>query len=300
MEQEAKSQSAGMHSELDEQHAEGAFPISVGTSLAIEKLFSPIDYMANKPAATADMKNYDAVYINISTLIRNAISATPPAVQASLNPDPVKQWVLADMQIIQEVFNQSKIPVIFYTLSYASLSKNYPVGTQRIPKTHKQLFNKDLYDTVIGKVVDQIENDHLSGMKDISLLQGDMSVSVKVDRPLFLTSTPIDVLEIGHGKKFAIIQSYTGRIIGQYDMYTMFQVNSKHKERSYQRIPFNRLFIQLFGDGKTFHQAGGQLLTKILDCADKHEWSQQSTKSRIKLTMELDGIWEESYNKVKF
>ena len=83
-------------------------------------------------------------------------------------------------------------------------------------------------------------------------------------------------------------------------MFNFFQVNSKHKERSYHRIPFNALFIQIFGDGKTFHQSGVVVLDGILKCADDNEWTQSTTRERVELTMKIDGVWEDEYSKVNF
>ena len=286
--------------DLEAQHAKGAYPISVGTSLAIEKLINHEKHQANSPATTDEMKKFDALFISTNTLIRNALSSMPSEVQNGINPGTLTEWVLRDMQLIQAIFDQEKIPVVFYALSYKSLSKTYPVGTQRIPKTVKQMASKELFDAVSDAVTKQIVKDHRDGMKDTILLSGDMSVVVEYQRPLFMTSNSIDVIEMGKGGKFALIQSYTAKIIDAFDMFHFFQVNSKHKERSYDRVPFNRLFIQIFGDGKTFHQMGIVLLNQILDCADKNEWTQRSTAERIKLTMTIDGLWDKSYDKVKF
>ncbi len=272
--------------DLESHHAVGEYPISVGTSLAIERLIEPA--------------LHNALYININTLIRNALSSMPSEIQAGINPSPLAVWTLRDMQLIQSIFDQEKIPVRFYSLTQKSLSKKYSVGTLRVPKTVKQMATKDLFETVANAVVKQIKDDQKHGMKDISLLTGDMSVFVEYDRPLFMTSTPIDIVEMGKGSKFGLLQSYTGKIVGAFDMFNFFQVNSKHKERSYQRIPFNKLFIQIFGDGKTFHQSGVVLLNTILDCADRNEWTQASTAERIRLTMTIDDIWDESYSKAFF
>lgn len=286
--------------DLEAQHAKGAYPISIGTSLVIEKLINPELHKANTPAETEVMKDYDALYINTNTLIRNALSSMPSEIQNGIVPNPVAEWVLRDMQLIQSIFDQEKIPVIFYSLSYKSLTKTYPVGTPRVPKTVKQMSTKDLYDAVSDIVNKQIAKDRKGGMKDTTLLQGDLSIPIEHSQPLFMTSTPIDVIEMGKGGKYALIQSYTAKVVDAFSMFNFFQANSKHKERSYHRIPFNRLFIQIFGDGKTFHQAGVALLNQILDCADKNEWTQRSTAERIKLTMKIDGVWDPLWDKVKF
>lgn len=286
--------------DLEAQHAKGEYPISIGTSLAIEKLINPELHKANTPAVTDAMKVFDVLFISINTLIRNALSSMPSEIQHGISPKPVTEWVLRDMQLIQTIFDQEKVPVVFYTLTYKGLLKAYPFGTQRVPKTVKQMSTKDLYDEVSNSVTEQIVADHKHGLKDITLMTGDMSVVVEYQRPLFMTSTPIDVIEMGKGGKYGLIQSYTAKIVDAFDMFHFFQVNSKHKERSYHRIPFNRLFIQIFGDGKTFHQSGVALLNQILDCADKHEWTQKSTHERIKLTMGIEELWDKSYDKVKF
>lgn len=273
----------------------GAFSISVGTAVALASLIET----EGNPRRRADSAQYDALYISLSTLVRNAQASLNSANQATVLPVKISEFVLDDIQHICNVAKDVGLPIILYSNGESDLRKLYPIGNHRLPSTDKQLFAKDYHDSVVTSVLrvitKSIGDDSYPSLKSQVTTKLSVDISSKYKAPLLMTSNNLDLIESGVE---AMLQSYTGNIIQKHDYWKFFNKSARLKERDFSRIPFNRLFIQIFGDSKSFYSRGYKELERILDLAEKRDWNQTTTKDRIRMTMKKDELWKEEYDAV--
>lgn len=274
----------------------GEFNLSVGTSMAMVKVINATT-QSTKADAFAD---YDHLAINLLTLIRNTQAALGSADASTIMPKQVAELVIDDLQIITSICKSAKVPLSIYLPSYDKLQKDYSLATIRFPSTTKQLFAKDFIDSIASSLVDMIKKGMADGtLESMKFLQFEINAKAANVKPktLIMTSYAVDLLEL---QPEAMIKSYTGEIHSKWDFWKLYKKNSRLKDYDYSRLPFNKLFIQLFGDDKTFYGRGYKELERILKVATDKKWDQQTTKERIKMTLKSADAWGDDYDKVDF
>ena len=97
-----------------------------------------------------------------------------------------------------------------------------------------------------------------------------------------MTHYAYDLLSNKDFKTLDLLESHTGVLKSKALWYTKF---SDHKDSV--RIPFNELFLQVFGDSTIFHPHDRKLRLEILAIADKYNWSFATTKDRIHLGLSM-------------
>lgn len=276
----------------------GTFGISVGTDAALEKVIDKV----SKNTKAADFKDFTRLGVSLATLIRNAQASLNSQDQNTMMPSHIAQFAFDDIQTLSALCNQANVPLQIIWVTYEKLNKTYSFGSFRIPTTTKQLFAKDYMDSVISILVEKIREAKKAGSVDpfdFHKLEctDPLHKTLMSDRTLYLTSNPVDLLE---SKPEALLQSYKSEIVPKWEFYKLYSKNARLRDRDFSRIPFNRLFIQIFGDAKTFYGRGYKELERIMDVAEKRDWNQNTTRDRIKLTLESDNCWDSEYGKVDF
>lgn len=276
----------------------GAFSMSVGTASSIARLIEP----EGNPRRKEGMEHYDALYVSLHTLVRNAQASMNSANQATTMPVTVANFVLEDLMHLTNVARDVGLPIILYLYGDSDLRRKYPIGNHRLPSTDKQLFAQDYRDSVVASVIKSLnasikDKDSFPNLKIQHTTKLEINVDKKYKKPIILTSNAIDLLESGIETS---VQSYTAAILEKHQYWLLFNKSSRLRERDFSRIPFNRLFIQIFGDAKSFYSRGYKELERILDLAEKRDWNQATTKDRIRMTMTQEGLWKEDYDNVVF
>lgn len=270
-------------------------PISIGTANAIQSVLEVTDGI-NHQLSTSPLIACGALYISLWTLARNAINSVTKENKELVNVDTIEGIVLGDMQTIIAAFEQIK-PVFFYNLTRKSIRKNYGGATRILANSAKAIEQED----IIEQVIERVKVDETILEDRSMILEGDMSVDVKTTLPIMLlTSHPIDLIEFGQKNSVYCLQSQTGRIVSKTEFHRFYKVKAKYKETGYPRIPFNRLFLQLIGDGKMFLGVGIKQIDEIVNVAEEKEWTQRTTHDRVKMTMQSAGIWQPAYDEVNF
>lgn len=276
----------------------GTFGISVGTDAALEKVIDK----TSKNSKAAEFKDFTRLCVSLATIIRNAQSSLNTQDQNTMMPTHIAQFAFDDIQTLAALCRQANVPLQIIWVTYEKLNKEYSFGSFRIPTTTKQLFAKDYNDSVISILVDKIrEAKKENSIDPIDFHKVEctdpLHRTLLSDRAIYLTSNPVDLLE---AKPEALLQSYKSEIVPKWEFYKLYSKNARLRDRDFSRIPFNRLFIQIFGDSKTFYGRGYKELERIMDVAEKRDWNQNTTRDRIKLTLESDNCWNEDYGKVDF
>ena len=251
--------------------AVGEYPLSIGTSLAMETL---------KP----DSK-YGSLWINIRTLFRNIWDALDSEdrklLMENLKGNQAgfsKQVAFAIADTLEEELhrilqvNQGKLDkVVLYHREYGDLLARFPKAFLVTPNTVIQKTRNNLMNNAIDEVLrrpigEKIDFDRGSQLKGEPV------------KALILTHYPVDLLSRTAFMQLRLIESYTGAIK------TKSQWNTKLTDgKLMPRIPFNDFTIQIFGDGNVlFRSYPKPVRTAILELAEKYKWTTMTTKEKIK------------------
>lgn len=103
-----------------------AFPLSIGTSLAIESLFEgrQSSYDPSRvPPERIQISKYNQVWINIATLYRNILGAIDKNEIKKVHQNDLANTIIYEMQILESIFQNEGANIatpIFYINSYKS------------------------------------------------------------------------------------------------------------------------------------------------------------------------------------
>lgn len=251
-------------------------PVSIATALAIESAFGMTEeiheHKQNPPIHAAQ-----ALWINLRTLIRNVMGAIPTADQHKVFPDPLLDAVTSELQVIHSAvqsFTHGRCKVVPYALSYKGIKQKYPHCFHREPKTEKQMFYAGLEQNMLAKLEEMF--------LDFTVATGDLKLPESRDDALIITHMPVDLLSRYSFGKLRLLESHTGKVKG----FTSW--NSKLTGgKDLQRMPFNHVTLQFFGDGVHFNTFPAKEKKQIIELADRRQWNPTTTLDKMK--MDING-----------
>lgn len=247
-----------------EQRTIGMLPISVGTSLAFESLIA------------TPTKKIDSLMLNIDTIFRNAYQAYDTKVRSSLTADQLYNDVIQDLGGVYEILGKistNKSPnMVAYYCSYAGLEKRFKLAKIWKPETKIQLHYASLQDQVLKRLLSQLRG-------HIRLCDHTMPNGIR--NTFVLTHHIVDlVVPNGYGD-ITLIESHTAVLKEKGQWYTKLTGGSK-----LERIPFNPLTLQVFGDNSTNFKANDfKYKSAILMLAEQYKWTPMTTVERVKLSI---------------
>lgn len=267
-----------------------AIPISIGTSLALESIFE-----GSQPAYDStrlipvhiNINQYDEIWINLSTLIRNIQGALDKETFAEAKPKDIKDTLLSEIDIINNVFEiegKGTCRPVYYKATYKSFKNKYANNKNirfRKENTAAQQHAKYLYDEtlrLLAKETDDFIN------FDSELLPKHRTNS------LIITHIPYDLLSKNNFNKLDLLESHTGKLKSFHDWYTKYYPIG---DTDMSMLPFNKLLLLVFGDNIMIHPSDMKLRRLILDVAEKGRWTTATTISKI--MMDFDMYIKEPY-----
>lgn len=265
---------------------QGAYPISVPTSKALEGIFGIHENIAYSQNDRYPYKRFDQLAINYRTMIRNIIGSVNSQAAVSFTPEILINFIAEEMSLINEIVasnSRGKLEVVYYSAVYGPKTQRLvPHGRLKVPKTTIQLKTYQLeQDTLNGLVLLGREpgNESLFPPKAFANLSDTfpnfkqtMSTSGGV---LYLTHIPVDLVKSPRGRK-ALLESHTGRIKTETELPTKLKGKPEH-------VPFDIMTIQMFGDsGGVFDPQPVALRRELLEIGQLSGWNTTTTESRIK------------------
>jgi len=233
------------------------FPLSIGTSLALETLFTPISPVYDEDRVVPDkpdLSRYNLLLINVSTLLRNLIGSIPATELNAVKYTDIHTTLLEEMQFLKEFTVSFSIPVSFYINSYKYVTDTY--GKQN--RLRKATTAKQIY-------IDTINTYCLTKLKfEKEILSFNNQVTINKEcRCLMLTHIPWDLLGYSKFNLLELLESNTGVIKTRSTWNTKyFQVPGKDMSI----LPFMEYLLVTFGDSVMFHP---DKLEKRLDVYDQ-------------------------------
>lgn len=260
--------------------AMSAFPLSIGTSLALESLFrgrqDPYDPQREIPKVD-NIEDYKLILINVHTLIRNIVGSVDYRSAEFLSEKEIiialRQEILTIIDILKHE-GEGKIAPYFYSRNYTLIKKTFfKAKTVRFqePNTAKQI----TADNQITKTLKLLKNDtEFDFVKWVGL-----SLIDRVNTSAIIIShIPYDLLSWDKFNKLDLLESHTGLLKTRKDFYTKY-ANSKKVDLS--NMPFQRRLLAIFGDHVMFKSFPQQARQLIIDLATNFNWTAVTTEEKV-------------------
>lgn len=259
---------------------EGAFPISIGTSMAIESIakadrVNEHDPDRIPPKLPMPVGDYNTLHLNLTTLVRNRLGGMEDPYAGSSND--VVMGVDEELALIQEVI-PSTTRINLYTNKLDKLKRNLPDNLREI-RTDKQIKS---YKRLMS-VTDSLKSYYKGSNNEVSEWSSE-TIAVDRDNSLIITHEPISLIHSPKFKKLHLLESHTGVVKTSKDYYSKFYPMPK---MSLERIPFTLEMLLIFGDRSTFKPLNAAYRRSVLDLAATRRWTYMTTANKIRKNMKL-------------
>lgn len=249
--------------------AVGQYPLSVATSLAIESL---VGILPEAPADVPPITQYDVLWVNMRTLLRNLLGSIETDKRKFLSHDSVAEYLVNEMRTIETICvekGDGRFEVAYYICSYSDLTYSFNRAILKHTTTPGQK-NADMFERA---VFETIEREHQGSIPYLTLTRKFPEVGNKA---LLLSHYAIDLLQRYRFESLTLLESHTGAIKPP----QMWNTKLKNG-RDLERIPFDRMSIQMFGDGVSFSPMAIKVRQKIIEIAEKNKWTPVTTKDYV-------------------
>lgn len=254
----------------------GYFPLSIATSLAIEKMlgFTTDEQGMTTQAKIKPATNYSHLWINVATLFRNLHGSLQRDTDHLVSNQVLATALILEIkQILQIVSEHSpQLECVFYVASHNSIKSTYPGAVLREPKSANQLAYREKLVRSIGYLLSLAENEKIKirNFSNDVLIHGSFNV-------LIMTHTVIDLLTEPKLRTLDLLESHTGTIKPKALWYTKL-ITAK----TMPNIPFNKLTLLVFGDSENFSPQSHAVKNALLQLATDKKWSAVTSLERIK------------------
>jgi hypothetical protein len=253
----------------------GAFPISIGTSLAIE---GAIGQHPDQPSHPNALLTHDEVWFNLFTLFRNLYQSLKAEEQRGatvldLYPGLVEDILGCQTTVAQE--SNGKCKAVFYLNDYSQLQRKYPHAKIHQAVTDNQQIYKAIEEAVLTRLLKE---------PPVEIERFQTAISGRFGKALIVTHYSVDLFARYSFASLDLLESHTGKIK------SFAQWNSKltGKREDTDHLPFLPFTLEIFGDGQQFMSIPGGLKQAILKVAKARQWSSVTTMEKVKFTLEKD------------
>jgi len=264
------------------------YPISIGTSLALESIaLGTLPAYDQERVVTddVDLSNYSSVYINLVTLHRNIIGAVGSEATIGLKPRDAAITLSDELDVIREIIHanaREPLKLVFYVCGNEGLEKHFPHAQFRQNATEKQKESHALLQVTLSQFFKLHMHRHVSDTRnpcEIIYDKGQLSID-RNEKVLLLTHQAIDLLVHQKVHTVDLLESHTGVL----KPVSMFHTKL-HEGKGLIRIPFIDAMLVIFGDTQTFIPWKKVVRQEIIELAEKHRWNYTTTKTRIRVNL---------------
>lgn len=231
-------------SDLLESRQTSGFPLSVGTGMALETLFTPIEPVLDDTRQVTnipDLTVYTLYIFNVATLLRNILNSfKSPEIMGAKN-SVFLEILKEEVDFLKGFFENNGVPIAFYINDHSYFKNAYKDKLRKIT-TDKQLRHDDIMTYCLNEIG-----------KDPSIKKFHKDINYgKEHTALVMTHVPADLLSYGNFAKLDLLESHTGLIKSRKDW------NSKYypiPNRDMSFLPFMEYLLITFGDKVMFTPA---------------------------------------------
>lgn len=217
------------------------FPLSIGTGLALEAIFQPVEESLHEtpPTPLPDRTIYSSYVFNVATIVRNLISVIP---YHELITIPTKHLVsvsIDEVSYLESFFTSNDTTPYFYINDYSYFKKTYK-DTIRKASTDKQIF----IEMLTNRILKEISN----SLNYVKKFTKDIYIG-REEKSLLLSHVPADLLSHTRFTNLDLLESHTGVIKSR------IHWNTKYfpvPNRDMTFLPFYEYLLTVFGDRHMF------------------------------------------------
>lgn len=256
----------------------GQFPLSIPTSLALE---GAIGIYPEKETHINVLPEYDELWINLRTLFRNLMGSMKSEEAAAVTPTPVAEALMSEIEHLESIIKErsaNRIHLVFYVSNYKGLESKYPRAYIRKDSTPKQLIRTEIQKKAIGHLLELLKE---QGGHDVRVFEQKLKTA-KPTKALIITHFAYDLFVYPQFSQLDLLESHTGVIKPKSQWYTKY-VDGK----TLPMIPFREDLVQIFGDAETFSPWPIKHRRQLIELAEKHHWTQVTTKALIDYNLTL-------------
>ncbi len=256
----------------------GGFPLDIGTSIAFESIFKthfePYDPERKIPNEI-DIKEYNAILINLRTLFRNVFGSLKPDEARIATATQFVTLLKFEMAVIRGLLENDGLGIMkpyFYYPQYDNIYKaKLPNEVHlRKPDTEKQkLYYKLLVDTM-KKLLYDCRDD-----LDVRSFKNTIDVAIGKNA-LIVTHIPYDLFVYTKYRKLDLLESYTGILKPRY-----LWPSKYYHGKDYVNIPLDPKLIKILGDNEMFHPSPIKYRKAILTFGEQHNWTPLTTPEKV-------------------
>ena len=181
------------------------FPVSIGTGMALETLFTPIQAVYDESRefeSIPDLSIYTKFVFNASTLLRNIINSTS-ADPATLDRKEVYTALLNEIEFLSQFFEINQLDADIYVNTHKYVKTIYESkNVLRKATTTKQV----VVDSLMSYCLDRLKKED-----DITEFTKDIRYG-KEDSVLLFSHIPFDLLSYPNFRKLDLLESHTGKV----------------------------------------------------------------------------------------
>lgn len=265
----------GMLTHKVAEREKGAAPLSIGTSLALESLGGFGEY----PSETPPIHRYEEIWVNLRTLFRNCYNAIERSQRGDLQADDLIDGFAEDIQALVstiELNSYGKMKVVFYLSSFRSFEASFPKAKWKELSTDKQRIEHSIEQSTLKLLLSSYAE-----TLDVDIREYDVKITGRGSNVVMLTHYPVDLLWRKQFTQLTLLESHTGSLKKRAEWYSKLTSG-----RRYSRIPFNRLTLQVFGDGNMlFSSMGQKIKNRLLEIAEKDGWTPVTTDEKVRYSI---------------
>lgn len=219
------------------------FPVSMGTGLSLETLFTPVQEVVDTErqfTKLEDPKTYSLYMINVATIARNLLSNFNFEELFKINRKDLIEAFYHELDFIKLHFLSQSLPLIYYYNTYDSVKKIYSNKDRlRVIKTDKQFKVHDMMELCMKALKER---------NDVMRVDSTLPPSKK-DKVLVLTHIPYDLLSYRRFHSLDLLESNSGAIKSRKLWWTKYYP-VPNEDMSF--MPLMEYALSILGDGVMF------------------------------------------------
>lgn len=214
------------------------------------------------------------VYLNIKTLVRNALTAYDDSGNLKKALTTIKDQLDSDIMLFREyMLTNHNSEVVVYDVNYANVRVSGAVK-RKIPKTEKQLLFNATFESACKLVTEFVTLPFKELFTNPTQSDG--------RKAYVLTHYAVDLLAVNRFNNLQLLESFSGAIKSSKQFNSKLTIAKELREL----IPLTGTTLCIFGDGELFTGQPKPLRDTVIDIAKKSNWTPLTSNARILFSIE--------------
>lgn len=266
--------------------ATSGLPLSIGTSLAFESVFMPVQKPYDdqrKIPNQVDINKYNSFWINVTTLFRNLVSAVEKDVFLKARVPDLCTTIEEEIGVISALFEEAgnTCKPYFYYSTYDNLKSSVKSSRHvsvmlREPSTENQRYMNAMLEETL-----KLLNRHTESI----VVFKDTVHPDNYDHSVILTHQPYDLVGYRKFNTLDLLESNTGILKSRHQWNTKYHAFGV---KDLSHLPFNKKLLLVFGDKVLIKPGHNSMREQIYEISVKRNWTPATTLDKINLDIEHD------------